>query len=135
MNILDINIPDINILDINILDINILDINILDINILDINILDINILDINIWDINIWDINIWDRDFVAKNQRCVPTPWYQNPSDASPFLHARPNFREKWKKKHSIFRPKFDLRVLSSQNIKMHSKIFSYDQKTSYDID
>ena len=23
------------------------------------------------------------------------TPWYQNPCDASIFLHARPNFREK----------------------------------------
>ena len=32
----------------------------------------------------------------------VPTPWYQNPCDASIFLHARPIFREKWKE------PKFD---------------------------
>ena len=75
-------------------------------NILDINIPDINILDINIWDINVLDINIWDRNFVAKNQRCVPTPWYQNPSDASSFLHARPNFREKWKKKKLNFQAK-----------------------------
>ena len=26
------------------------------------------------------------------------TPWYQNPCDASIFLHARPNFRGKMKK-------------------------------------
>ena len=38
----------------------------------------------------------------------APTPWYQNPCDASIFLHARPNFREKVKKK-SIFRPNFYL--------------------------
>ena len=25
----------------------------------------------------------------------APTSWYQNPCDASIFLHARPNFREK----------------------------------------
>ena len=25
----------------------------------------------------------------------APTPWYQNPCDASIFLHARPNFRKK----------------------------------------
>ena len=28
----------------------------------------------------------------------APTPWYQNPCDASIFLHARPNFREEMKK-------------------------------------
>ena len=38
----------------------------------------------------------------------APTPWYQNPCDASIFLHARPNFRKK-KMKNSIFRTKFDL--------------------------
>ena len=27
-----------------------------------------------------------------------PTSWYQNPCDASTFLHARPNFRGKGKK-------------------------------------
>ena len=25
----------------------------------------------------------------------APTPWYQNPCDASIFLHARPNFKKK----------------------------------------
>ena len=28
----------------------------------------------------------------------APTPWYQNPRDASIFLHARSNFKEKVKK-------------------------------------
>ena len=42
----------------------------------------------------------------------VPTPWCQNPCDASIFLHARPNLKEKIKK--SIFRPKFDLYLESS---------------------
>ena len=41
----------------------------------------------------------------------TPTPWYQNPCDASIFLHARPNFR---KCKNSIFRPNFDLSLGSS---------------------
>ena len=30
-----------------------------------------------------------------EKSRSVPTPWYQNPCNASTFLHARPNFREK----------------------------------------
>ena len=38
----------------------------------------------------------------------VPTPWFQNPCDASNFLHARPHYRKK-NEKNSIFRPKFDL--------------------------
>ena len=28
----------------------------------------------------------------------APTPWYQNPCDASIFLHARPMFRKKYEK-------------------------------------
>ena len=54
----------------------------------------------------------------------APTPWYQNPCDASIFLHARPNFRKKVKKLN--FQAKFwpFFRVLPSQNTKTCSKIF-----------
>ena len=47
-----------------------------------------------------------------QKRTSVPTPWYQTPCDASIFLHARPNVREKMK--NSTFRSKFDLSLLSS---------------------
>ena len=41
-------------------------------------------------------MQIGDGQF--RNRISVPTPWYQNPYDASTFLHAKPNFRKKMKK-------------------------------------
>ena len=38
-------------------------------------------------------IQIGDGEF--RKSVSAPTAWYQNPCDASVFLHARPNFREK----------------------------------------
>ena len=35
------------------------------------------------------------REWSISKKNISPTPWYQNPCDASIFLHARPNFREK----------------------------------------
>ena len=48
----------------------------------------------------------------------APTPWYQNPCDASIFLHARPIFREKKSQNLTLFR------ALTSQNIRTYSKDF-----------
>ena len=39
------------------------------------------------------------------------------------------------KKNNSIFRPKFHLRVLTSQNIRIYPKIFHMTKQTSYVID
>ena len=58
----------------------------------------------------------------------APTPWYQNPCDASIFLHARQNFRKKVK--NSIFRPKFDLSLGSSAPEIQGFKNFLYDQSS-----
>ena len=44
-----------------------------------------------------------------QNRIPAPTTWYQNPYDASMFLHAWPNLRKKFKKNPSNFKPKFDL--------------------------
>ena len=38
-------------------------------------------------------MQIGDGQF--RKRISVPTPWYQNPCDASMFPHARPNFRKK----------------------------------------
>ena len=38
-------------------------------------------------------MQIGDGEF--RKSISAPTPWYQNPCDASIFLHARPNFRKK----------------------------------------
>ena len=65
-----------------------------------------------------------NRGDQLRKRLSAPTPWNQNPCDASIFLHARPNFKKK-EEKNSIIRPKFDLlRVLSSQNIMTYSKSF-----------
>ena len=47
-----------------------------------------------------------------EREHQAPYSWYQNPCDASIFLHARQNFKEKFK--NSIFRPKSDLSLGSS---------------------
>ena len=59
-----------------------------------------------------------------ENISPYPGPWFQNPCDASIFLHARSNFRKKVKKLN--FQAKFlPLSwVLPSQNTKTYSKMF-----------
>ena len=51
-------------------------------------------------------VQLGDGQF--RKRMSAPNLWYQNPCDASIFLHAKPNFRPK-KLKNLIFRPKFDL--------------------------
>ena len=68
----------------------------------------------------------WDGQF--RKRISAPTPWYQNLSDASILLHARPHFRKKVKN-NSIFRPNFDLSSGSSPpKIQGRIQKFLYDQ-------
>ena len=48
------------------------------------------------WPENVWIMgNMQIRGGEFRKSISAPTPWYQNPYDASIFLHARPNFGEK----------------------------------------
>ena len=50
-----------------------------------------------------------DWGWSVSKEYTAPTSWYQNPCDASTFLHGRRKKRE-----NSIFRPKFDYSFGSS---------------------
>ena len=60
----------------------------------------------------IFNPNYYNRNLLCKlgglKRISAPTAWYQNPYDASTFLHARPNLKKKIKKP-SNFKTKFDV--------------------------